>query len=141
VQPAETVEVAGVGGRTPRQISRQVLAAIIEPRAEEVLTLVLHELDRCEVTDLLAAGVVMTGGTSLLPGLVELAERVLGIPARVGYPRPAEGMPDGEGLPQHAAALGLLLYASELERGRASGGRGLRSIFRRPIRDWVRDYL
>ncbi|MBM3287248.1 MAG: cell division protein FtsA [Candidatus Eisenbacteria bacterium] len=141
VQPAEMVEVAGVGGRTPRQISRQVLAAIIEPRAEEILTLVLHELERCEATDLLAAGVVLTGGTALLPGLTELAEATLGIPARVGYPRPVEGLPDGEGLPQHAAALGLLFYASELERGRAGGGKGILSIFRRPIRDWVRDYL
>jgi cell division protein FtsA len=141
VPSEDVVEVPGVGGRQPRMISRQVLAAIIEPRAEEILTLILNELEKCGVTDLLAAGAVLTGGSSLMPGLVELAERVLGIPARIGIPRGMEGLPDGEGLPQHAAALGLILYGSDLERGRSGAGRGLLSIFRRPIRDWVRDYL
>lgn len=137
----EVVEVPGVGGRDPRQISRQVLAAIIEPRAEEILTLAVQELERCGVTDLLAAGVVITGGSSRLPGLIELAERVLGVPARIGEPRPIEGLPDAEALPQHAAALGLLYYAADFERARAGVGRGLLGFLRRPIREWVRDYL
>ena len=137
----EVVQVPGVGGRAPRQISRQVLAAIIEPRAEEILTHVLQELEHCGVTDMLAAGVVITGGTAQLPGLTELAERVLGVPARTGTPRLIEGLPDAEALPQHAAALGILLYAADFERARAGAGRGLFGFLRRPIREWVRDYL
>lgn len=141
VPAEEVVEVPGVGGRAPRQISRQVLAAIIEPRAEEILTLASHELERCGVTDMLAAGAVLTGGSSLLHGLDELAERVLGIPARIGRPMPIEGLPEEESLPQHSAALGLLDYAADYERSRAGAGRGLLGFLRRPIREWVRDYL
>jgi cell division protein FtsA len=141
VPPEEGVEVPGVGGRSPRVVSRQVLAAIIEPRAEEILTDVLHELDRCGVTDLLAAGVVLTGGTAQLPGFVELAERVVGIPARIGLPKLVEGLPESEALPQHSAGLGLLWYGAEMERGRTGGRGGIMNFIRRPIRDWVRDYL
>jgi cell division protein FtsA len=137
----EVLEVPGVGGRPPRQIGRQVLAAILEPRAEEILTLVLHELDRCGVTDLLAAGAVVTGGSAELPGMIELTERVLGIPARIGAPRPIPGLPDPEAQPRHASALGILWYAAEVARARGTAGRGILGIFRRPIREWVRDYL
>lgn len=141
VSPDEVVEVPGVGGRSPRTISRQVLAAIIEPRAEEILTMVGHEFERCHVTDLLAAGVVLTGGSALLPGFVELAERVLGVPARLGVPRGVEGLPGGEGRPQDAGALGLWMYGAEVDRARGAGSRGILGFFRRPIREWVRDYL
>lgn len=140
VPAEEVVEVPGVGGRMPRQISRQVLAAIIEPRAEEILTLILHEVDRCGVTDMLAAGLVLTGGSSLLPGLVELTERVIGVPARIGRPRGLEGLPEGEGLPQHAVGIGLLQYGADMERAKARNGRGLFSLFRKPINEWVRGY-
>ncbi len=141
VPPSEVVEVPGVGGRAPREVSRQVLAAIIEPRVEETLGLVLQELDHQGITDLLAAGAVLTGGSALLPGAVELTERTLGIPARVGIPRAMEGLPDDEGGPEHAAALGLLWYAAWVIRGRGGRGGGLRGILRRPIREWVRNYL
>lgn len=141
VPPAEVIEVPGVGGRAPREVSRQVLAAIIEPRVEETLGLVLQELDHQGITDLLAAGAVLTGGSALLPGTVELAERVLGIPARVGIPREMEGLPDDEGGPEHAVALGLLWYAAWVQRGKGGRGGGLRGFLRRPIRDWVRNYL
>ncbi len=141
VSPEEVVEVPGVGGRSPRVISRQVLAAIIEPRAEEILTMVASEIERCGATDLLAAGVVLTGGSSLLPGLVELAERVLGIPARIGLPRGIDGLPGGEGHPKDAGALGLWMYGAEVDRNRGGGGRGFLGFLRRPIREWVRDYL
>jgi cell division protein FtsA len=141
VSPEEIVEVPGVGGREPRQISRQVLAAILQPRAEEILTLALRELEQNDATDLLAAGVVLTGGSALLPGLVDLAEQVLGVPARVGRPRPIDGFSDSEGHPQQAAAFGLLWYAGEVARSRAGAAKGLLGLLRRPIREWVRDYL
>jgi cell division protein FtsA len=141
VSPDEAVEVPGVGGRNARVISRQVLAAILEPRAEEILTMVGHELERCGATDLLAAGVVLTGGSALLPGFVDLAERVLGVPARIGLPRRIEGLPGGEGRPQDAAALGLWIYGTEMDRTRGGSPRGLFGFLRRPIREWVRDYL
>ncbi len=141
VSPEDLVSVPGVGGRAPREISRQVLAAILEPRAEEILTLALQELERCGVTDLLAAGIVLTGGSSKLPGLVELTERVVGIPARIGRPRTVEGLPEKDTLPEHATALGMLWYGAECERMRADSSRGFLGFLRRPIREWVRDYL
>ncbi|MBD3161555.1 MAG: cell division protein FtsA [Candidatus Eisenbacteria bacterium] len=137
----EVVEVPGVGGRGPRQISRQVLAAILEPRAEEILTLAFQELERCGVTDLLAAGIVVTGGSALLPGMTGLAERVLGLPTRIGRPGAIEGLSEEDAIPQHAAGIGILRYAAECERARQGAGKGILGFLRRPIREWVRDYL
>jgi cell division ATPase FtsA len=72
---------------------------------------------------------------------VELAERVLGIPARIGGPRSIAGLPEAEARAAHASALGILEYAAELSRARGAGSRGILGFFRRPIREWVRDYL
>ncbi|TFH00922.1 MAG: cell division protein FtsA, partial [Calditrichales bacterium] len=84
VSEDELVVVKGIHGRAPREIARSVLSAIIEPRMEEIFTLALKELEKSDVYDSLAAGVVLTGGGSLLPGTAELAERVMGIPAKIG---------------------------------------------------------
>jgi len=131
----ESLEIPGVGGRVPRSVSLQVLAAIIEPRVEEILTLARDEVARLQGADILAAGIVITGGTAGLRGISELAERVFEMPARVGLPRGAGGVSDLAGGSRHATALGLVRYgASRLYR--AEGGSAWHRGGR--VRDWVR---
>ena len=80
----ETIRVPSLGGREDREVSRQILGRIVEPRVEEILNLAYNEIVRFGFEDLLAAGVVLTGGTSLLPGISELAEQIFDMPARKG---------------------------------------------------------
>jgi len=109
----EMMEVASVGGRTARHLSRQILAEIIEPRMEEILTLVKKEIQKTGFEDLLASGVVITGGSSLLPGTVELAEDVLGLPVRLGVPYGVGGLVDVVKSPSYATGVGLVIYGSK----------------------------
>ena len=131
----EGLEIPGVGGRPARNVSLQVLAAIIEPRVEEILTLARDEVARLQGADILAAGIVLTGGSAGLRGISELAERVFEMPARVGLPRSAGGIADLAGEARHATALGLVRYgASRLQRGEGASAwhRGGR------VREWLR---
>jgi len=82
----ETIEVPGVGGRKPRTLSRQILGEILEPRVEEIFTLIYQELVRSGYDELASSGVVVTGGSAELPGVSEMAEQIFNAPARVGYP-------------------------------------------------------
>ena len=86
VEGEEAIEVPSVGGRKPRMLSRQVMAEILQPRAEEIFTLIHEEVVRAGFEKLLNAGVVLTGGGSLLPGMVEVAEQVFDLPVRLGAP-------------------------------------------------------
>jgi cell division protein FtsA len=105
----EVVEVPGVGERGPRKLSRQMLAEVIEPRVEELYTLVQAELRRSGFEELLSSGIVLTGGTSLLAGMVELGEEVFHLPCRVGVPAYMGGLADVVKSPRYATAVGLLL--------------------------------
>lgn len=113
----ETVEVPSVGGRKPRQLSRQVLAGIIQPRVEEIFTLVARGLARAGLEDAATAGFVVTGGTSIMEGLPELAERVLGQPVRRGAPAALEGLVEGSALPMYATAVGLAVHGARIRPG------------------------
>ncbi|WP_290922628.1 cell division protein FtsA [Halodesulfovibrio sp.] len=115
VQGDEVIEVPSVGGREPRKLSRQVLAEICEPRMEEILTLVDQELTRSGFKNLIGAGIVLTGGTSLIEGCQELGEQIFGLPTRIGYPRGVGGLKDVVNSPKFATAVGLLNYGSEKE--------------------------
>jgi cell division protein FtsA len=115
VHPSETIEVPGVGGRPPRTIERRVLAEICEPRMEEMLALIYQEMERSGLLHHLGAGVVLTGGASLIPGCVELAEEIFQMPVRLGYPRNVGGLKDVINNPKYATAVGLLFYAAEQE--------------------------
>ena len=84
VDKTETIEVPSVGGGQPRVLSRHILAEIVEPRVEEIFMLVQHELQKCGMEEILASGIVITGGSTLLSGMPELAEEVLGVPVRRG---------------------------------------------------------
>jgi cell division protein FtsA len=107
--PNDIVEVPGVGERGPRKLSRQMLAEVIEPRVEELYTLVQAELRRSGFEELLSSGIVVTGGTALLAGIVELGEEVFHLPCRVGIPAYTGGLADVVRSPRYATAVGLLL--------------------------------
>jgi cell division protein FtsA len=109
----ETVDVPSVGGRRPRQLSRQVLAGIVQPRVEEIFTLVARSLTRSGFEDAATAGFVVTGGTSIMEGLPELAERILGQPVRRGAPAIIDGLVEPATGPIYATGVGLALHGAK----------------------------
>ena len=120
--PDETIEVPSVGDRPPRRLARQTLAEIVEPRFEELFGLIRDELRRSGFEELIAAGVVITGGSAKMEGAVELAEEVFHMPVRLGMPQYVDGLMDVIRNPIHATGVGLLLYGNEniARRGRRS---------------------
>lgn len=119
IENEEIIEVAGVGEREPRGLSTQTLASVIEPRYEELFSLVLAELRRSGFEERIGAGVVLTGGASKVEGAVELAEEVFHMPVRIGMPRSIGGLKGEVQNPIHSTGVGLLLYgASQSTYGR-----------------------
>jgi len=136
--PDETIEVPSVGDRPPRRLARQTLAEIVEPRYEELFSLVRDELSRSGFEELVAAGVVITGGSSKMEGAVELAEEVFHLPVRLGIPQHVSGLVDVVRNPIHATGVGLLLYGQEDQERRSTDtpiSGGLREIFER-MKSW-----
>lgn len=109
----ETIEVPSVGGREPREVSRQILGRIVAPRMEEILALAYKEIVKSGYEDILAAGVVLTGGTALLEGITELAEQIFNMPVRRGRPAGIGGLNDVVNSPMYATGVGLVLYGSK----------------------------
>jgi cell division protein FtsA len=110
VDKDETIQVPGIGGRQPRTLSRKLLCEIIEPRCEEIFSLIYQEIERAECGAKLASGVVITGGASILEGIPELAEQVLGMPVRRGVPTGIGGLKDIVENPKYATGVGLVMY-------------------------------
>lgn len=110
VNPEDTIEVPSVGGRPPRIISRQLLAEIIEPRVEEIFAYVYREIIEAGCEDLIASGVVITGGSTMMDNMDVLAEEVLGIPVRNGRPKGVGGLVDVVRHPRFATGVGLVHY-------------------------------
>ena len=108
----ETIEVPSVGGREPRILSRQLLAEILEPRVEEIFTLVNREIIRSGYEDLIASGMVITGGTTILPGMPEMAEQIFSLPVRRGVPQGIGGLVDVVNSPIYATGVGLVKFGS-----------------------------
>ena len=108
--PDETIEVPSVGDRPPRRLARQILGEVVEPRYEELLLLIQAELRRSGFEDLIAAGVVLTGGSSKMEGLVGLAEEILHMPVRIGAPHAIAGMTGMVRNPIHSTGVGLLQF-------------------------------
>jgi cell division protein FtsA len=119
VSPSEIIEVPSVGGRRPRQLPRQVLAEIVQPRVEEIFALVAREVARAGFRDAATAGVVVTGGTAILEGVPEVAEAVFELPVRRGLPETVGGLADAVKSPIYSTGVGLALYGA---RRRAGGG-------------------
>jgi cell division protein FtsA len=111
--PNDIIEVPGVGERGPRKLSRQMLAEVIEPRIEELYTLAQAELRRSGLEELLSSGIVLTGGSAMLAGMVELGEEVFHLPLRIGVPAYVGGLADVVRSPRYATAVGLLLDGRE----------------------------
>jgi cell division protein FtsA len=109
----EEIEVPSVGDRPARCLSRRTLVEVVEPRYEELFQLVQAELRRSGFEDMIAAGVVLTGGSALVEGAVELAEEVFNMPVRLGLPQGVSGLADEVNSPSFATTVGLLMYARE----------------------------
>ena len=121
--PEETIEVPSVGERPPRRLVRQTLAEVVEPRYEELFSLVLAELKRSGFESVIAAGIVLTGGGAKMDGAIELAEEVFNMPVRLGTPQYVSGLIDVVRNPIYATGVGLLLFGSEASRNSAHRSR------------------
>ncbi len=134
----ESIEVPSVGDRPARRLARQTLAEVVEPRYEELVTLVQAELRRSGFEDLIAAGVVLTGGSSKIEGLVELAEEIFHMPVRLGSPQYVTGLVDVVRNPIYATGVGLLLFGFQNRSQRqleAHLGRGMKGVWDR-MKSW-----
>ena len=134
----ETIKVPGVGDKPSRELSRQALAEVVEPRYDELFTLIQAELRRSGFEDLVAAGIVLTGGAAKMEGVVDLAEEIFHMPVSLGSPRNVAGLKDIVQNPIYATGVGLLLYGLEREAEnpastRSGGGLGAR------IKRWFGD--
>jgi len=135
----ERIDVTSVGDRAARSLSRHALAEVVEPRYEEFFELAQAELQRSGFENLIAAGVVLTGGSAKMDGVAELAEDILHLPVRLGYPHEVAGLPDVVRNPIYATAVGLLLFGNENRPVRPSpmSRVGRRGLWAR-MRGWFR---
>ena len=141
-RPEETIKVPSVGERPPRDLSRQALAEVVEPRYDELFTLVQAELRRSGFEELVAAGIVLTGGTAKMEGAVELAEEIFHMPVRLGCPQNIQGLSDIVNNPIYSTGVGLLLYGLEQQRegGKAQEGEQGEGLMSR-IKAWFKEHF
>jgi cell division protein FtsA len=143
VRKDDTIEVPSVGGRKPRVLSRYTLAEIIEPRVEEILALVHNEILRTGFGNLIASGIILTGGSALLEGIPELAEQIFNVPVRRGTPIGIAGLVDLVNSPMYATGVGLVLYGSRnMAQSRFKVGEG--NIFSKVthrMREWIGEFF
>jgi cell division protein FtsA len=139
----EEIRVPGVASAQERRVSRQLLASIIQPRMEEMLQLVMREIRKSDWAEKIPAGMVLTGGASSLEATAMLAEEVLDMPVRIGYPLGVTGLTDSIQDPRYATGVGLVMYGSErgLEQARASSreGEGWLQVAWERMRGWLGD--
>ncbi|HEY8553121.1 MAG TPA: cell division protein FtsA [Burkholderiales bacterium] len=140
----ETIEVPSVGDRPPRKLSRQMLAEVIEPRIEELYGLVQAELRRSGFEDVLGSGIVLTGGSSKMEGMVDLAEEVFHMPVRLGVPQYVGGLKGVVQNPVFATGVGLVLYGARARQGKGFTPRvpvnGAKALFSK-MRGWFEGYF
>ena len=136
----ELIEVPGVGDRPPRELSRQTLAEVIEPRVEELYSLIQRELRSTGLEELLSSGIVITGGSSLMKGMVELGEEVFHMPVRVGAPNYSGGLAEVARNPRYATGMGLLHAGlDQMKRAQHAKlqGAGFKDMFEK-MRNWFK---
>jgi cell division protein FtsA len=136
----EMIEVPGVGDRGPRELSRQTLAEVIEPRVEELYSLIQRELRSSGLEELLSSGIVITGGSSLMKGMVELGEEVFHMPVRVGLPNYSGPLAEVVRNPRYSTAMGLLMAGlDQVKRDRHAKmqGAGFKEILER-MKSWFK---
>jgi cell division protein FtsA len=141
VQSDETIEVPGVGGRKPRILSRKLLAEIIEPRVEEIFSLIHQEVMKSGYMDAVTGGIVITGGATLLEGMPELAEFIFEMPVKRGLPQNIGGLRDVVNSPKFATAVGLLKYgARNLQKSKFPiREKNIYDKVRGSMRSWIKD--
>jgi cell division protein FtsA len=138
--PDESIEVPSVGDRPARRLARQTLAEIVEPRYEELFNLIREELRRSGFEEVIAAGIVLTGGSARMEGAIELAEEIFHVPVRLGLPGRVKGLSDVVRSPIYSTGVGLLLYAREnsAPASRAAGlGGNVAGVFDR-MKSWFK---
>ncbi len=144
VDEDQSFTVKGVGGRDEKQVSRRILASIIEPRIEEILSLANREMRKTDFADLLAAGVVVTGGTAHLEGIERIAEQIFDLPVKVGKPWGTSGLTDIIADPIFSTAVGLVRYGIDKQNltllPRGTEERVFGNILKR-MREWFKDFF
>jgi len=133
------VEVPGVDGREARQLSLQTLAEVVEPRIVELYELVLQELRRSGMEEMIASGIVITGGSSMMRGMIELGEEIFHMPVRNGMPRYVGGLSEVVSNPRYATGVGLILMGKQQLERQMTGQMELNSVvgvFKR-MKSWI----
>jgi cell division protein FtsA len=141
VRPEETVRVPSVGGRPDRDISRHMLAMMIEPRVEEIFAHANKEVRKNHVADLLGAGVVLTGGASSLPGMPELAEQVFDLPVRRGVPTGFSGLTEVASNPRFATGVGLAMHALQHDARPSAAEGGMIGRISVGLKRWIEELV
>ena len=136
----DMIAVPGVGERGPRELSRQTLAEVIEPRVEELYSLIQRELRSSGLEELLSSGIVITGGSALMKGMVELGEEVFHMPVRVGVPNYNGALAEVVRNPRYSTGMGLLMAGlDQMKRDRHARiqGAGFKEVFER-MKSWFK---
>ncbi|HON85547.1 MAG TPA: cell division protein FtsA, partial [Syntrophorhabdaceae bacterium] len=143
----ETIEVPSVGGRKPRTLKRKTLADIIEPRVEEICTMLYEEIKKSGAEKLLASGVILTGGCANLEGIVELSENIFNLQTRIGFPTGVGGLVDVVNNPIYATGVGLLICGYKnpgVKKSKFEKGRAIKKIYTGPnilkrMKEWFKE--
>jgi len=136
VDPEEMISVSGAAGRPAKDISRNVLASIIEPRMEEILSLVIREIKKAGLSEIPAAGLIITGGGAMMPGMVELAEQIFDMPVRCGELSGIETTPEELHNNRYATVHGLLIYGFGHEPIRSGHSSAVKSFLKK-FENWI----
>lgn len=143
MQPNDTIKVPSIGGRQPRILSRQILAEILEPRVEEMFSIIITEMERAGVDKMIRPGMVITGGSAILPGMIELAEEMFDCPVRIGAPHSVSGLVDVIKNPIYSTGVGLVIYGLKNNPEKKFRIRD-RNIFNNVVermKNWFRDVV
>jgi len=144
VKEDEMIDVPSVGGRNNRTMKKRVLASIIEDRFREIFELIAHEIEKTHFHTLMASGVVITGGTCIMPGADRLASQVLNLPVRVGYPENIAGLREMIYSPKYATSVGLVRYGITSNQGKLNFVGDDTNLFHkvsRRMKDWMQDFF
>ena len=144
VEEDEMIEVPSVGGRNNRTMKKRVLASIIEDRFREIFELIAHEIEKTHFHTLMASGVVITGGTCIMPGADQLASQVLNLPVRVGFPENISGLREMVYSPKYATSVGLVRYGITSNQGKLNFAGDDTNLFHkvsRRMKDWMQNFF
>ena len=144
VEEDEMIEVPSVGGRNNRTMKKRVLASIIEDRFREIFELIAHEIEKTHFHTLMASGVVITGGTCIMPGADQLASQVLNLPVRVGFPENITGLREMIYSPKYATSVGLVRYGITSNQGKLNFAGDDTNLFHkvsRRMKDWMQNFF